>query len=313
MRWLYGADLTPSPALRKVEADCRGLWDRRQALNDLLGAETDPATREQLRTDLLDLAVLGCDLRVRLAGADAAAARQEALRVLAQAEELLGPGPVLRQERRAYAAALGRPELVPGGDDSDPRTAWEHTALGRSFLRAGDFKQAAEHLEQALRLEPQGLWPNFYQGLCLHHFGRYQEALVAFSVCIGAAPESAACFCNRALAYTELGRSAEAIADYDQALRLDAGCGMAALNRGVLHYRAERYDDALADLERAVAAGDDPAAVHYNLALVHLARGERDAALASLERALERDPEHGPARALREQLLRSRDGKPRSS
>ena len=74
------------------------------------------------------------------------------------------------------------------------RTAWGHYALGRALLRAGDLEGAAAELERAVRLRPQGLWPNFYQGLCAYRRGRYADAALAYSVCVGAAPESAGCF-----------------------------------------------------------------------------------------------------------------------
>jgi peptide/nickel transport system permease protein len=35
------------------------------------------------------------------------------------------------------------------------------------------------------------LWPNFYHGLCAYRRGRYADAVTAFSVCIGAAPDAA--------------------------------------------------------------------------------------------------------------------------
>ena len=72
-----------------------------------------------------------------------------------------------------------------------------------------------------MRLQPQGLWPNFYQGLCAYRLGRYERAVTAYSVCIGAAPEAAGCFYHRALAFAALGRTEQAREDFDQALRLD--------------------------------------------------------------------------------------------
>ena len=101
------------------------------------------------------------------------------------------------------------------------RSAWEHYALGRSLLRSGELEGAAEELGRAVRLQPQGLWPNFYQALCAYRQGRYEDAVMASSVCIGAAPDAAGCFYNRALALEALGRGAQALQDYDQALRLD--------------------------------------------------------------------------------------------
>ena len=83
-----------------------------------------------------------------------------------------------------------------------------------------------------MRLQPQGLWPNFYQGLCASRQGRHADAVTAFSVCIGAAPQAAGCFYNRAVAYTALGRREQARLDYQQAARLDPSRAVFAPGRG---------------------------------------------------------------------------------
>jgi tetratricopeptide (TPR) repeat protein len=245
---------------------------------------------------LLDLAILWAELLVRLAPeGERETARQEALTVLSEAEAQCGPSPILEHERRLHTGKGG--ELV-----RQPRSAWEHYALGRALLRAGDLPGAAVELESAVRMQPQALWPNFYQGMCAYRLGHNEDAVAAFSVCIGAAPEAAGCFHNRALAWSAMGRADLTLKDYDQALHLDPTFGAAALNRGMLHCDARRYDEALADLQRALKLGVDPAVVHYDLALVNLARGNRAMALTHLGRALEHRPGHKEARKLQQTL-----------
>jgi tetratricopeptide (TPR) repeat protein len=124
--------------------------------------------------------------------------------------------------------------------------------VGRAHLASGDLDGAAEEAGRAVRLQPHGLWPNFLLGLCAYRQGRYVDAAAAFGVCIGAAPDAAECYANRALALEALGRTERALDDYDQALRLDPGLTSAACNRGLLHLRARRYADALDDLRRVL-------------------------------------------------------------
>jgi serine/threonine protein kinase/Flp pilus assembly protein TadD len=297
VRTLYGADGQPSGELGAVEAHCRAFWERREVIARRLGAAPAPE-REQVQNDLLDLAVLWTHLCVRLAGKGAGAeAREGALEVLAQAEALFGPSCVLDGERRAHAAALGRPGPAPGAAPG-PRTAWEHYALGQALFRAGDLEAAAAQFDRALALQPQALWPNFDRGRCAYRRGRHEDAVLSFTACAVLAPQSAWCFYNRGLAYDALGQADRAFGDYDRALRLDPALAAAAVNRGMLHYRAGRHADALDDLRRARAVGADPALVDYDRALVHLARGDRAAARASLQKALEHDPGHEQARRL---------------
>jgi serine/threonine protein kinase len=240
LRFLYAADPIPHDVLQQVEPCCRALWDSRGRIVERLGRAppaVSPRDREApnaVRDDLLDLAILWADVRLRLADAGGKGeARGEALAVLAQAEELFGPSPVLDAERQLHEGRGARVRGPGGG------TAWEHYALARALLRPGDVDRAAAEAEAAVRLRPQDLWPNFYHGLCAYRRGRYPDAVAAFSVCVGAAPEPAACFANRGLALAALGRTEQARHDYEQALRLDPTLA-AAVSPGMSRYRAGR-------------------------------------------------------------------------
>jgi serine/threonine protein kinase/tetratricopeptide (TPR) repeat protein len=301
VRPLYGADFLPAEEARAVAGQCRTLWEKRELIVGRLGQQPDPDLDQQVQADLLDLAVLWANLRVRLAPpAEAPLARKEALDVLAQAEALFGPSCVLYRERQTLARALGladgvaaRQSLAPA-----PRNAWEHYALGRAYLEAGELRRADEELDRALELEPQGLWPNFTKGVCAYRLGQYDDALVHFTACVTLAPRSAACVYNRGRAYAELGRLDRALQDYDRALRLEPTLAAAALGRAGVHRRQKRYDDALADLDLALRDGADGAVVCYQQALVHLARQDKGAAAASLANVLRLDPGHAEAREL---------------
>jgi serine/threonine protein kinase len=296
LRFVYAAPVHSDRDLRKLEARCRALWEQRGRVRERTGGADAP----QVRADLLDLAILWADLHTRLS-ADGPAARRTALQVLAEAEELFGPSHALYRERSVHAAALGQADAAAAAAqrarELPPKTAWEHYAAGLALLRrhapltppAEDAglpalgqplaelwacAEAAAAFERALALQPQALWPNLYHALCAYRLGRYDDAVSALSVCIGAVPEHAGFFYNRALAYAALGRPDHALADYDHAARLDP--------------------------TRPIPR----AAVLYNLAVAHWERGDRAAALTSLELALKDQPDHRPARALLHYLRR---------
>jgi serine/threonine protein kinase/tetratricopeptide (TPR) repeat protein len=303
VRFLYPCRDLTGPAARDLADRCRSLWDKRTLVLDLLGAEATPAVRRRTETDLLDLAILTADLHAATTPpTELKKAREESLRILVEAETLFGPSPVLAHECARYARALGLEDPPGGASARQPETTWEHYALGRSYLQANDLVHAAEHLEKAVTRQPHDLWPNFYMGQCAYLQHHYEEAVVAFSVCVGAAPEMAPCYFNRALARAALGHKEQAVRDYDQALRLDPALGAAYLNRAVLHSEAGRLAEAEADLHQALERGADPAAVHFNVALVLLASNDRPAALNSLREALQHDPNHAEARNLLELL-----------
>jgi tetratricopeptide (TPR) repeat protein len=299
--------------------------------------------------DLLDIAIFAADLESKLrAGSNSQQARREALQILDEAEAMFGTSAVLEYERQVHRRALGLaetavlslpdrraraslrdlglPAMSPTREAEElnepvratrpvpptPRTAWEHYALGRAFLACDDFPRAAEELTAALEQDPAGCWPNFYYGLCAYRVHRYDDAVAAFGVCIGAAPNVAGCYYNRALALAALGRIDQATIHYDRALAIDPAHAPAALNRAMLHYEQRQLDQAIADLRLALDNGADPATVHYNLALVHWA-AQDPAALDDVRHALQLNPAHQSARQLHETLqngLRKRNATP---
>jgi serine/threonine protein kinase/tetratricopeptide (TPR) repeat protein len=280
IRYLYPFDTISGTERIELGASCLKAWANRGAIRERLAVG---GAAEAVREDLLDLAMLAAELASGPRNASGAARR-----LLAEAEAEFGP-----------SAALARLHRRPGRDRVPaPRTAWEHYTLGRVLLSEGDLGQAARHLDEAMRLQPDGLWPHFYAGQCAYRRARYDEAASFFSVCVGAAPHLAAAYFNRGLAYAGLGKPERARDDYSRALARDPGMGAAALNRAILHLEAGRPDEAEADLGLALRKGADPAAVHYNRALVCQARGDPAGALRSAREALRYKPDHAQARAL---------------
>ena len=292
LRFLCDPDALSAAGAAELNAACRRLWDARQ---DLAGPDEkdNSESADAVRTDLRDLAVLWVSLRERAPGSHEAA--NEELAVLDEAEAMFGPSPVLGYERARFRPAAG-------ADDLPPRTAWDHYALARVLLDDGKTEQAAAELEQAVAQQPQGFWPNFYEGVCAYRRSLFPEAEASFRVCVALHPETAPCYYNHGLAQAALGRADRARADYDRALQLDVGMGAAWLNRGVLNYQQKREDEALNDLLQALAHGADPAAVHYNLALTRHARREDAEARAEARAALQARPDHAGARELLAQI-----------
>ncbi len=237
VRFLFAADGTAPRELRPLADACQDLWEHRGRILERVGAGPDTAVRE----DLLDLAIFWSDLQVHLE-TPPGEAHVKALQVLDEAEALFGPSAVLDLERQALGRRPQRPQPLP-------KTAWEHYALGRAFLRLGDVEHAAREVVEAVRMEPEGLWPNFYQGLCALRQGRAADAVTAYSVCIGAAPTHAACFHERARAYLALKRLDEAQRDFGHAAHLDPTLASASLGRELLRVQVERSAAVLLDLE----------------------------------------------------------------
>jgi serine/threonine protein kinase len=260
IRPLYGADLLPAAQARAAASHCRRVWRTRGLILERLG---DLGPGEDVRADLLDLAIVWADLRVRGARPGRGRpAREEALTILAQAEALCGPSCVLYRERSSHAQALGLADVAEAAAQKAallaPHSAWEHYALGRADFRAGDVGRAADRMEQALELQPQSLWANFYRGNCAYRLGQYADAVTAFSVCLVQAPGSAWCF-RRDLGDGAMQRVCRGIRRslrYGQGHRQEALAWVSRFGRGPEGRCAARFVDMFANGDSLYLPGD---------------------------------------------------------
>jgi Tfp pilus assembly protein PilF len=305
IRFRFGIDLPAAPEAHALAREIGIVWDERDLLLSPKGAILDPRIEHVIRADLIDLAITWSELRVRLASpTEAGQVHRDALGVLDEAARSCGSSPRLERLRRSTVHSAGpvdsREAPIPA-----PESALDHYDLGRSYLRSGQFREAAAEFQHVLDMRPQDFWPNYYQGLCAYRLGQVHEALSAFRTCVALAPLSAQCYYNRALAAESLGRPDQSFRDYSRALELDPSLTSASLNRGILAYKYGRHDDALADFRRSLQMTTDSRTIgriHYSLALAYLAKGNRIAALAGAEEAVARGCQE--ARGLRDRLRR---------
>lgn len=306
IRPFYAAELVTPAQVQVVRSRCLGLWDHREEFARSMHA-LGPERGQQVRADLLDLAVLLASIEVRNTPPDRLTeGHRRALTLLDQAEALLGPGRTLELERAAHARAAGLGDAAAAAErraTAHPcRTAWDHLVSGRAALAAGDWAGAAAAMDQALALDPRCFWASYYKGTCRLRTGDAIEALAAFSTCVALAPDCAWCDHNRGLAYLALDRPDAAVASFDRALTLDPNLGAALVGRAAAHSRSGQHAAALADLGRAAATGVPLAEVEYRRGVIHLAAGDRQAARVAILAALARDPGHRAAADLLNRL-----------
>ncbi len=275
LRVLSGTEL-PTDRSQRLADLCRQFWDQRQQIATRLSASES----FDVTVDLLDVAIFWANLQRRLGTTDESG-RDHSLRTLAEAEELFGSSRVLDYERGLRTDKRGM-ETPARTLDQDRQaeipnrlTVWEHYAVGRALFNEQRFSEAARELDAARTLAPSDAWPNFYFGLCAQRLGRHDEAVAAFSVCIGAAPKLAGCFYNRALSLMALQQFDPALRDYNRALELDTAFAAAWLNRAMLHFERNNLAAAEADLCQARQHGADPAMVTHNFELIQQRRSMR--------------------------------------
>lgn len=292
-----------------LDASCRSIWtdllllvDSRQGLPGNV--------EEAIQEDLRDVAILWTDLRLRCASKSRASElRREAMAILDEAEQLLGPSRVLCLVRQQQADALGLADETKRhaaeADRHPPRSAWDHIALARFYWHTEQGQKAEPHLQQALALQPLAFLPRLYEGVFAYRQKRYAPAIVAFSVCVGQSPREE-CFYLRALAFIGEHQYPQALADLNQALQLNRTLGIASLQRGILNRRQKRYTEAMDDFRQALQNSADRANTYFHKALLQLDMGDTAAAGRSLELALRHDPQHAEAALLQRKILADR-------
>ena len=283
IRFRHGIELPADEDARALLQHCRTILDQRNRLVQS-GGGFGPGAEQRVKSDLLEIAVVWADLRVRLARPnDLDEAKRDALAVLDQSDASYGPSLAIDLRRKA----LGR-KIAATNTITAPRTAWEHYDLGRYHLRLGHFEAAATEFRATLSLRPQDFWSNFYEGLCAFRLDDFEDASAAFRTCIALVPQSAICHYNRALAYDALGRTDLARDDYTAAVNLDPRFAKAFLNRGILSYKRGLHAEAVADFQQALSSqpdGETRGRIHDNLALLEHARGQHGDASVSTESA----------------------------
>ena len=289
VRFRYGIDLPAPEEARMLLKNIRDIWKERSLLFPTNALTRNPAIEQAIRTDLLDLTVTWIELLPALAPPPQAdAARENALQLVDDAQASCGPSARLDRLHDLLTGAPGQPDSRRELG-SVRLTVLDHYDLGRSYLRAARFREAAREFQIVLDERPRDFWSNFYQGSCAYRMEQFQDALGAFRTCIALAPDSAVCYYNRARAAEALGRFDQAFGDYSRALERDPDFSPAFLNRGSLAYSNGRHDDAVADFLRALRGELDSRTIgliQYNLALAFHARGDSARAIASAREAL---------------------------
>jgi serine/threonine protein kinase len=207
----YSARLAPDK-LAALADGCARLWaERAQIL-----PPPDSAAHQSVISDLTDLAAQWAELLVRTAPpAQLSQAREQAIAILNDAQELGGTSLVLELARRNCAGEESNEPVALQASNS-----WEQHVLGRYFFRKEDLEQAERHFTRAIELEPSAFWPNFYLTQCAYQRGEYEKALRHAAVCVALAPARPECFYNQALCEAALGESSTALQDLERARSL---------------------------------------------------------------------------------------------
>ena len=167
---------------------------------------------------------------------------------------------------------------------------------GRSMLFDKNYAQAADLLEEAVRIDPGGAHAYNALGIAYLEQADYARAIPAFRDAVRRAPHWTYPLHNLALAYIETGESAAAIRSYQQAIRLTPQYSYLPYNLGLVYQRLNRRKDAEDAYRKAVALAPESAEPYNALGSLKASTGRPREAEQFYKQALEKNPALLPAR-----------------
>lgn len=243
MRFYALQEHLPRRLQHVLEASSRNAWADRGLLIDHSAGRLELAAERNIRAHLQELVLLWSDLQVRLAPAThTEPIRREVQKVLKEAEQLFGPSLALGLAQEKYAG-------IPPARHQ-PEAAWEFCTLARFALDRNDLANAARFIQEAIQQEPFGFAANFYLGVCMMRLKKFDQALQAFSFCVGQDP-FAECILLRGQAQAALGVTDRALSDFSRAIEMKPSLALAYHHRSSLYQSLGRLEEAAKDSQLA--------------------------------------------------------------
>lgn len=165
------------------------------------------------------------------------------------------------------------------------------TNLGAALTDKGEYGEAIEHLETALRIQPRDAIAWNSLGIALLATGRTNEAAAAYENASKANPSSADAHNNLGIVFARQGKMEEAVHQLSEALRVDPASPNTRQNLGNVYLNMGRPREALAQYLEAVRLKPDFRDAHCNIAALLLREGLVSGAIEHYEAALKSKPD----------------------
>ena len=183
-------------------------------------------------------------------------------------------------------------------------------AAGVRANRVGEFEDAIEQFEAALKLTPTCVDCYFNIGVSYSRLNRFSEAEASYRRALQVRPDYNPAYYGLADVFVKQDRPEDAAAAREEANRiavrtLAAGRAFAqdTLGRGIDSWNSGRLTDALRQFQAAQEADPALAAVHYWLGLAHNAAGNSARARRAWSRYLGAAPDGEYAESTRQRLV----------
>jgi tetratricopeptide (TPR) repeat protein len=174
--------------------------------------------------------------------------------------------------RRCKEEGIELPKLPPGGQSG----AKQYLARGVDYAAQGQFSEAKEEFEEALKVDPFNLSAKeslkvvedvidrkieskavicLFRGGTYGLKGQWDEAIAEYNEAIEVNPNFAMAYRTKGTAYLKKGQYDQAISDFNKAIKIHQKYGIAYYQRGFAYYYKGEYDDAWEDVHKAQMLG----------------------------------------------------------
>jgi tetratricopeptide (TPR) repeat protein len=167
---------------------------------------------------------------------------------------------------------------------------------GRALLFDKKFPEAANLLEQSVRIDPGAAYGFNALGIAYLEQAEYEKAIPAFRDAVHRAQHWSYPLHNVALAYVETGDYRSAIRAYQEAIRLAPQYSYLPYNLGLVYQRLNRRKDAEAAYTKAEMLAPKSAEPYNALGTLKASEGKRSEAEQLYRQALQNDAKLLPAR-----------------
>lgn len=131
-------------------------------------------------------------------------------------------------------------------------TAEEWYNKGCDLIELGQYKEAIEAYDQALKINPEDAMAWRDKGIALSKITLYKEALEAYDQALKLDPEDVDAWNNKGIALANLGKYEKAIEAYDQAIKINPEDAMAWYNKGVTLSKLGQTEKAIEAYDQAI-------------------------------------------------------------
>ena len=167
--------------------------------------------------------------------------------------------------------------------------------LGKNALRAGRYKEAIGHFQQALQRHPGLVDAVQGMGLAYAEQGQTAQAEAQFQAVLRLAPDFAEAYTHLGKLYAGTGRLDEAATAYRTVLKLQPEQAQGYHNLGTVLAAQGQAEAAIAQLQEALRRNPHFLAAHNDLGTLYAERGELSRAIAEFQAAVRSDARSVPA------------------